>query len=417
MSTNQTKVYFPGLNALRFFAAFAVIITHVELMKKFLGFNNSWSDVWNDLDGTDSMPLISILDGSFKWYHPLVVEAGPLGVVFFFVLSGFLITYLLFVEKAEKKSIKIKAFYARRIFRIWPLYYFVFILGFLILPQFDWFHVGPQQGALADPFWVNFWCYLLILPNLALAIFGHSGEGAVPNIGQSWSIGVEEQFYIVWPWIIKKAKKPLQTILIVTGALLLLKVLVLVAIQFSTSNGLMILKNFLVMSKIECMTIGGIGAYVLHARQERVMKFIFQPWVQIFALISIPVLLFCTHRLFQNGVHIIYAVSFLVIILNVSCNENSLLKLENKVLNFLGRISFGVYMYHIIVIVFLLNMVKHYSNEKDILDGWNGLIFYLVAIALTVLISHLSFTYFESYFIRLKKKFTRVISGEEAKAK
>ena len=176
MNSAKTNVYFPGLNALRFFAAFAVIITHIELMKKYLGFNNAWSDVWNPMDGTDSMPIISILDGSFKWYHPLVAEAGPLGVVFFFVLSGFLITFLLFVEKRERKTIKVGAFYARRIFRIWPLYYLLFMLGFFILPQFEWFHAGIQQEALEEPFWTNFWCYLIILPNLALAIFGHTGN-------------------------------------------------------------------------------------------------------------------------------------------------------------------------------------------------------------------------------------------------
>lgn len=415
MKKDQTrKVYFPGLNALRFFAAFAVIITHVELMKKYLGFNNSWSDVWNDVTGTSYMPIISILEGSFKWYHPLVVEAGPLGVVFFFVLSGFLITYLLFVEKMERGSIKVKAFYTRRIFRIWPLYYLLFILGFFVLPQFEWFHAGNQQNALEEPFWVNFWCYLLILPNLALSLLGTSA-GSVPNIGQSWSIGVEEQFYIIWPWIIKKARRPLLVILGFTAFLMLLKVSVLFAIEFYPSDGLLVFKNFLVMSKIECMTIGGLGAHALYFQKDKVLKFVYQKWVQWAALISIPVLLFFTHRIFQNAVHLAYAVAFLIIIINVSCNENSILKLENKALNFLGRISYGVYMYHILVIVFLLNMVKHYSPEPDTLDGWKGLVFYILAAGVTILISHLSYTYFESYFIRLKKKYTRVVSGEEAK--
>ena len=228
---------------------------------------------------------------------------------------------------------------------------------------------------------------------------------------------MEEQFYLIWPWIIKKAKNPLKAIVLFTVFLLALKLIVLFAIQTDPKRGLTILKNFFVMSKIECMTIGGLGAYALYFKKEKVLNFIYQSWVQISALISIPVLLFCTHRLFQNGVNLIYAISFLIIILNVSCNKNGLLKLENGLLNFLGRISYGVYMYHILVIVFLLNVIKHFLPAKDTLDGWNNLIFYLVATSITILISHLSFVYFESYFIRLKKKFTRVVSGEEAKEK
>ena len=141
----KTKVYFPGLNALRFFAAFAVIVTHVELMKKYIGFQNSWVDIWPKLTDNIHTPIQGIIAGKFSWYQPFIAEAGPLGVTFFFVLSGFLITYLLFAEKKEKGDIKIRAFYARRVFRIWPLYYLIFVLGFFILPCFETFHVPIQQ--------------------------------------------------------------------------------------------------------------------------------------------------------------------------------------------------------------------------------------------------------------------------------
>ncbi len=106
------KVYFPGLNALRFIAASAVIITHIELLKGFFGLKSFWQ-------------------------NPLLYNLGGLGVYFFFVLSGFLITYLLLKEKTVLNDIKIKNFYIRRILRIWPLYFFILILGLFVLTFFE----------------------------------------------------------------------------------------------------------------------------------------------------------------------------------------------------------------------------------------------------------------------------------------
>ena len=65
-------------------------------------------------------------------YHDnkLIIELGGLGVIFFFVLSGFLITYLLLKEKEQTGTVNVKKFYARRVLRIWPLYFFIVLLGF-----------------------------------------------------------------------------------------------------------------------------------------------------------------------------------------------------------------------------------------------------------------------------------------------
>ena len=109
-SEPKTKIQFPNLNALRFLAAAAVIVHHVELTKAFLGLPN--------IAGVRAIPVI-----------------GPLGVVLFFVLSGFLITYLLLVEERTAGRISIRRFYTRRILRIWPLYYVVVSAGLFLLPH------------------------------------------------------------------------------------------------------------------------------------------------------------------------------------------------------------------------------------------------------------------------------------------
>lgn len=107
----MNKVHFPGLNGLRFIAALSVIIGHVELIKLDYGIYN------------------------FKNTIPFYTNtAGHLGVVLFFVLSGFLITYLLLVEKDKYGKVAVKKFYIRRVLRIWPLYFLILVIVFLLFP-------------------------------------------------------------------------------------------------------------------------------------------------------------------------------------------------------------------------------------------------------------------------------------------
>src|SRR5688572_27055191 len=107
---DKQKIYFPNLNGLRFIAAFLVIIHHIEQLKSFSNIDNYWGTV----------PFIDII--------------GKLGVVLFFVLSGFLITYLLLAEERSFKRISIVKFYIRRMLRIWPLYFLIILLAFAVLP-------------------------------------------------------------------------------------------------------------------------------------------------------------------------------------------------------------------------------------------------------------------------------------------
>ena len=107
----KTHVYFPNLNGLRFIAAFLVILSHLEWIKMTEGMENYAS-------------------------APFIKNLGSLGVSLFFVLSGFLISYLLLQEKKDTGDISIKNFYVRRILRIWPLYYITVILAFFYTSLF-----------------------------------------------------------------------------------------------------------------------------------------------------------------------------------------------------------------------------------------------------------------------------------------
>lgn len=423
----QSKgVYFPGLNALRFFAASAVIITHVELIKYYLrekyGFKSNWLDIWGkwhtgDKMGQriiDSTPFETILDHSVvKWYHPLTAEAGPLGVIFFFVLSGFLITYLLFTERDVTGSISVRKFYIRRFLRIWPLYYLIVLIGFLVLPKFGIFEIPSQSQVLNGPsneFWISFGLFMFIFPNLAMSIFG-----PFPNIGQLWSIGVEEQFYIAWPWLVKKAKNHFKAIVLMMALLVILKAIVLALDGVFNPKYWDIVIRFLAMTKLESMALGGLGAWVLYYKKTRILNLIYHPVAQATAYLGIPVLLYFTPSILQNGIHLVYSILFLTVILNVSNNPKSWLKLEHPVFHSLGKISYGLYMYHMLVIAAVIHILTPLIPETERNELWASLLFYLSSFAISIAIAYLSYHFFESRFIRMKSRFTKVTSGDDAR--
>ena len=121
-----------------------------------------------------------------------ITDAGWVGVEIFFVLSGFLITGILYQSRLERGYFRV--FYARRTLRIAPLYYSFLILGFLATPYL----MGSKTSAFAIPsnkhWW--FWCYLTNW------LFAYEGTFNLTNGGYLWSLAVEEQFYLIWPFIV-----------------------------------------------------------------------------------------------------------------------------------------------------------------------------------------------------------------------
>ena len=363
---NRQIIYFPGLNGLRFFSALAVIITHVELMQDKLGLENSWDNL-------------------------LIHNLGVIGVSFFFVLSGFLITYLMIKERECFKSFSVKSFYLRRIFRIWPLYFLILIFGFFILPNFT--YVPFFSENLEINFLPNLIIYLFIFPNIAFSLFP-----AVPLIGQSWSIGVEEQFYLIWPLIFKVFKNfNLSFLMKLLFLFVFMKFVVLLISLHVDSNWLLVIKKNFAMLKFENMIIGAMGAVIIKNKDDN-LKYILNNMALFLSLIGIFTSLYIIPNFLRDGLHILHALFFIIIILNVSCNPKSFLKLENNFFNFLGRISYGIYMYHLIVIYFTLRVLMFYDiNSKFIL--------YTFCIFFTCFISYISYTIFEKRFLNLKEKF------------
>jgi peptidoglycan/LPS O-acetylase OafA/YrhL len=376
------SIFFKGLNELRGLAALAVVFHHIELYKH-------------------RENIGSLFDG---YGYSFIEGLGKNGVYLFFVLSGFLITYLLLTELKLKGDIDAFKFYVRRVLRIWPLYYLITILSFFVFP-FIVTHFGMAEGSryhtlassLHEDFGWRLFLFLMFLPNLASILFK-----AVPGAAQSWSVGVEEQFYILWPQLLKRFKNKVLMLLI--GVIVVKFSLYYASILGSRSvPQLKTVVSFLQSFNIELMAMGGIGAYLLiHGRLERVYAWLPRFANAFFVLTSLVMLWFSMHYLLLSFFFL------MLILLNINDKHTFF---RGKFFTFVGDISYGVYMYHPLVMFFVFTGVQYvFGNENLVL--FNGLIYVLI-FGFTILISYLSFRYFESFFLRQKEKFIVVASGKK----
>ena len=376
------KIYFPGLNGLRFWAAFLVILHHVEQFK-----------LWQHLPNFFTNNFFEAI--------------GHQGVSLFFVLSGFLITYLLLAEYEKTHHIAIKNFYIRRILRIWPLYYLIMIIGLFILPHF--ITIGPVS-KLHEHFSLKVLLFFFMLPNVLRVT-----ESPIVGANQAWSVGVEEQFYIIWPLLIRTFRKVLLKFLIIFIALkFTVTIFMAVALDhfispdFQYMMYLRTIQRFWDLLQIEQMSFGAIGAYVLFYKKEKILNLIYHPLVQIFMAVGIVFIL--TVRFKFIGQTLFDALLFTILIINVSTNKNFVLKLENRFYSYLGNISFGIYMYHTICISIVLTILQRIGLDESNFVLFNILL-YTISVALTIAIAAFSYKYFESYFLTLKQKFMIVMSS------
>lgn len=350
------------------------MIAHVELFKGILGLPNNFDS-----------PFVSVI--------------GKLGVVLFFVLSGFLITFLLLSEKKQTGTISVRNFYVRRILRIWPLYYLVIAAGFFLFPRFDFLSIPGWTSTLKNHFWMSLSFYVFFLPNVVCVAFH-----PIPFIVQAWSIGVEEQFYLVWPVLVKKFEKTWQMLLGVIAAHMAIKFLLrftpLLGVDESAAR---ILSDVWYDFSIDCMAIGGFAALALIHDKTRVLNVLFNKVVQgtVYALV---LTLLATGTRFPFLHYEIYAVIFAVIILNLAGNPKSVVNLENRPMHYLGTISYGLYMYHPFAIVVALKFLIAVSFTHDAA-------IYAAGVGLTIVMSSLSYELVERRFIRAKARYSAIVSG------
>ena len=242
---------------------------------------------------------------------------------------------------------------------------------------------------------------IFLLPNLLFVAFGH-----IFSIGPLWSIGAEEQFYLLWPNIVKKSNHLLKTLVLLLITIIFVKsVCEIITIQELFSEK--INKSCWVINKLlqfDCMVMGGIFAYLLFDKNS-ILKFVFKKSISVIALTAIIVLYVMKPNLYSLN-NLIFSLFYGILILNISSNPSSLIKMENKYFNFLGKISYGMYMFHSIAIAVFIYMLG--SNLNNV---WANISLYLGSFLLTILISFLSYQYFEEPILKYKERFMKVKSS------
>jgi len=386
------------MNGVRFLAATVVVCSHVELMKALAQLPNLWLN---------------------RYFHSAAVEA----VNMLFVVSGFLITYLLLVEQRRNGTIDVKKFYIRRALRVQPVYLLIVVLAFFAAPWIPVVWTGPFSHVLiswnADlktHYAANLILYLLLCPHVATAIFTPVNYAA-----QAWSIGVEEQFYAVWPWLMKRGERMLPRLLIGIVAVKFVIDNLIVRPMVHASGGkreLVILLNFLNYFRVECLAIGGLAAYGVLFYPERT-RWLIKPAIQWLAVPLFFALIATGERV--PWAAFLWSSAYAVLLINIGASRIRILNLETSWLDWLGRVSYGIYMYHLIVLAIALKTCEviwrgellHYFTAAPWATN-AGL--YLSVMAGTLALAGISYHFFELKFLALKGRFGSLSKESRAPA-
>lgn len=365
--------YFKGLNALRFFAASLVVLHHTATIGK--------------------------KDGLFDLCDWGLFRNGANAVNFFFVLSGFLITYLLLKEHEQSGTVGIKQFYLRRVRRIWPLYFLLIIIGTLLLPlAFGLVGIDYQMPYTLSQTWYYF---LFFFPILVLFHYGHH------FLEPLWSIGVEEVFYLLWAPLFKYFRRHIAAIL---SGIIVLKLASLMLIQhFCAENNVFafLMRNY----SFETMAVGALEAcFLFNAKDKIESLWLFRkPFRVIVCMIVLAYLCFNVNIdaflgeltfTSPNLLAFFLSLLYLYIILLISVCHSDMK--ENRFLKFGGEISYGIYMYHMGIIFLMTLFLK--PLRAILPEALFVLLFLLSSFLMTIIVAYISKRCFEDFFLKLGKK-------------
>ena len=371
----KKRVYFENLDALRFLCFFAVFLHH--------SFTTEYAYI-------KEHPV-------FKFATEDLFRNGNIGVNFFFVLSGFLITYLLIEEKRLNGQIDLKKFWLRRILRIWPLFYFCVFFGFFIFPLLkSFFGQTPNETA-------SLIYYLSFLNNFD---FIAAGLPDAAILGVLWSVAIEEQFYLLWPvilFMLPLKKYWIPFVLIIISSLI-----------FRTFYDSYIMHEYHTLSCMGDLAVGALGAWLVLVFPKFKQTIAGLPKYQIILLYLIfAVCYFFRKELLYTNAYVriferlILSLIILLIILEQNYAQNSLFKLSKfKTFSKLGIISYGLYCLHFVGILIAMTLMKLMDWNTE----WWQVVFIetLLALFITIVLSAISYRYFEKPFLKLKKKFAYI---------
>jgi peptidoglycan/LPS O-acetylase OafA/YrhL len=369
--------HIPALDGIRGLAILLVMMTHFILIQK----------------GSKIDVIVGAI-GRFGWC----------GVDLFFVLSGFLITGILYDSKGSQRYFR--NFYARRTLRIFPLYYFVVFVSLVVLPRLGSF--GEHFGHIGKT-WPTYWLYL---SNFAIAFTKDINHGV---LALTWSLAIEEQFYLLWPLIVLSFGR--QTLMKICGAAVAVAILSRTALVLAgPSQWLPWVPYNITICRMDGLAIGAFVALALRGPASirsllRPAKFALP--ICIIALFAIIGYHRSMHWIGGPGQTIGYTVlglifaTILVLTLNDSGSGVARRFFTQRWLRFLGKYSYGLYLFHFPAHIIIHDWV--YGPDQFLHIGSSRvpgqLIYIVLSFALSLAMALLSWHLLEKRFLALKRFF------------
>ncbi len=333
---------------------------------------------------------------------------GSFGVDLFFVLSGFLITGILYDSKQSTRFFK--NFYMRRTLRIFPLYYGVLAVLFFVVPHIPFFQ-GPALDTMVErQGWA--WAYAI---NIHIA---REGVWSLPYIGHFWSLAVEEHFYLIWPLIVWLCPRPM--LLKVCLGFVLFSFGLRTAMYFSGANALAIYT--LTPCRFDALCVGGFLAVSVRGEGDpqlwlawlkktgRTLLFPSAAFIGVTAL-------FNTQSDYGRNImrplrETAWTFCFAAIVaFAITAQRQSVVGrfFTSGPMTFLGKYSYGLYVFHAMLSYYLgthhtLNWFKTWIPNNLLAVGVQA----TLGIALSIVAALLSYHLFEKRFLALKLKYETV---------
>lgn len=380
------KIFFPNLDGLRFLCFLMVFLFHI------------YKTIFQNLKNTH-YTTYSITRFLFS--------NGELGVNFFFVLSGFLITFLLMKEKEVSGSIHLGNFYIRRVLRIWPMFYLCVFIGFVVVPVLKSLS-GQPPNEIANP------VYYILFANNFDYIHGWPSFPDALILIVLWSVAVEEQFYLTWPLFLKFVPRKIYPFLF---SAVLVFTLIFRSFHLGASDHDYAVLHFHTFSVIGDMAIGGLMAYFC-TYKNGFLDFITnlsKRTIVFFYIMAAAIILF-RHYLFEIPATALFerlfiSVAFGLIILEQNYSKNSFFKFSSlKFISKLGLYTYGLYCLHFFVISIVKGGFGKIGVETSSLFG--AFSETLMSLITVIIICWFSYRYFEKPFLRLKDKFAFITKGD-----
>ena len=308
----------------------------------------------------------------------LIADNGWMGVDLFFVLSGFLISGILLDTK--KSEGYFKNFYARRCLRIWPLYYSAVLFMFVLVPLLRPAEAHIIFEARSSPWWA----YPVFLQNFLVPV----PTMATGLLGVTWSLAVEEQFYLVWPLVVRFCSEA-QLRRIAISVIFLSPVLRFYLAQHQVN----IYSN--TFCRLDGLMAGALLALAVRSAGFVPSKFVSWAWIVLLLAAPLAVLIDLIHaRWIVFSFVALASVSFVYLAL-FSTQKWLQAILTNRFLVYTGTISYGMYLLQKIP----LDAVKAFHLER------HPFLALPMTAATTYLAATLSWNLLEKPFLRLKRLF------------